>query len=551
VAVAPAQEDDEQPLNTLRPAIMSVACWRLDDQRFDFDSSFILPGAATDFENLAVMHGDYADSPMSLFGHADPVGSDDYNKKLSGNRARAAYGVLTRDLDLWEKLYNEHDWGLKSTQLILQELERLEAEEAKADEADDDSSSDSAADADDADDADEEETGSFPVNGKDTPAFREAVKRFQQNAGADAGLKVDGIAGPNTRKELYRQYMDVLSSKPDGSPFQVEPSNFLGEGKDKQLKAAVQGCSEFNPVLILSDQLNKQIDEGPEPHVVRNSRNAPNRRVVMFFFPAGFKVDPAKWPCPTATAGSADCRKRFWSDSKTRLKPAAALTRTYGPIARDLDESDSELDAQTEVTQDTFACRFYDRLARRSPCEAGFNEWVVQLLFPGQKTKIEDRTRVAGIAFEAVTSSGAKTTGTSDPSGVVRIRARNKGDTVKLTLHVPHSSSDQAIVDDDPDQQANSDSGSGKTQGEKKKAAEAVVTLTLTDGTLPELIDGDPAERPQAVDSRLLNLGFGKLASPKQPRDPKAALDAYKAMEGADDSDPDAFDKQLRKVYGS
>jgi hypothetical protein len=312
----------------------------------------------------------------------------------------------------------------------------------------------------------------------------------------------------------------------------------------------VQGCSEFNPVLLLSDELNKQIDEGADPHGTRNRRNAPNRRVVMYFFPPGLKVDPQKWPCPIATGGTADCRKRFWSDSKTRLKPDASVTRTYGPIARDVEAEDSELAEQTRVTQDTFACRFYDRLARRSPCEAGFDEWVIQLLFPGTKKKIEDRARVAGVAYEAVTSSGGKSSGTSDANGVVRIRARNQADTVRLTLHVPHSSSDAAIVDDDPNQKANSNSRGNKKQGDEKNK-QATVTLTLQGVAMLELVDGEPSERAAALDSRLLNLGFGALAGGKPGRDPKAALDAYKELEGADDSDPDAFDRNLRKVYGS
>jgi len=32
---------------------------------------------------------DHPACPLSVFGHADPVGSDDYNKALSGRRAMA------------------------------------------------------------------------------------------------------------------------------------------------------------------------------------------------------------------------------------------------------------------------------------------------------------------------------------------------------------------------------------------------------------------------------------------------------------------------------
>ena len=45
----------------------------------------------------------------------DPVGTDTYNKKLSGRRALAIYGMLIRDVDTWEKLYSSpyqgDNWG--------------------------------------------------------------------------------------------------------------------------------------------------------------------------------------------------------------------------------------------------------------------------------------------------------------------------------------------------------------------------------------------------------------------------------------------------------
>jgi len=50
----------------------------------------------------------------AVFGHADPVGDDEYNKTLSGRRAAAVYGLVTRDVDLWDRLYAQpfstDDW---------------------------------------------------------------------------------------------------------------------------------------------------------------------------------------------------------------------------------------------------------------------------------------------------------------------------------------------------------------------------------------------------------------------------------------------------------
>ena len=60
---------------------------------------------------------------MSVFGHADPVGDDNYNKQLSGRRATAVYAVFTRNVDLWEELYANNvsgdSWGFRSLQSML------------------------------------------------------------------------------------------------------------------------------------------------------------------------------------------------------------------------------------------------------------------------------------------------------------------------------------------------------------------------------------------------------------------------------------------------
>src|SRR6202040_1126607 len=41
----------------------------------------------------------YPESPISVFGHADPVGDDEYNKHLSGRRATGIYALLLSSTD--------------------------------------------------------------------------------------------------------------------------------------------------------------------------------------------------------------------------------------------------------------------------------------------------------------------------------------------------------------------------------------------------------------------------------------------------------------------
>src|SRR6476661_6357117 len=84
--------------NLIRSGIFPIACWRIGDIRFHFDSSFVVPEARTEFQTLSRMIKDRTEKsgklrppPLSVFGHADPTGDDEYNKALSGRRAAAIY----------------------------------------------------------------------------------------------------------------------------------------------------------------------------------------------------------------------------------------------------------------------------------------------------------------------------------------------------------------------------------------------------------------------------------------------------------------------------
>ena len=101
--------------NTARVRLIPVACWRVDDVRFAFDSSFVLPNVKDEMKLLAKLIAAHTKAdlqnnnrppPLSIFGHADPVGKDEYNKALSGRRAAAIYGMLTRRDEIWEDLFS-------------------------------------------------------------------------------------------------------------------------------------------------------------------------------------------------------------------------------------------------------------------------------------------------------------------------------------------------------------------------------------------------------------------------------------------------------------
>ena len=267
--------------NTLALPALPLACWRLEAARFAFDSSVVHPDAEPELTLLATMFDTTGGAALSVFGHADPVGDDEYNKALSGRRARAIHALLVREPAVWRDIAGAEAW----------------------------------------------------------PAA--AYTMMEDRTGLPAGTSHDA---------LFRAYMDAICHRADGTAFSVEPTGFLGRGADPGGKADVQGCGELNPILRFS-AADEQALQAPARRTERNERNAPNRRVLVFLFRPGMFVPPALWPCPRASESSSGCRAQQWPDGDHRR---SAQDREH-EYARD---------------RDTFACAFYDRMARRSPCEA-------------------------------------------------------------------------------------------------------------------------------------------------------------------------------------
>jgi hypothetical protein len=244
---------------------------------------------------------------LSVFGHADPVGPDAYNKALSDRRAKAIYSLLISNTDpgsavgLWQQIANDENWGTNQRQTM-------------------------------------------------------------QTA---TGLP-DGTPDSN----LYQAYMHTLCP----ADLNLTQQDFLAQGADPQGKGDYQGCSSFNPVLIFSQQKQNEFQQAVQNNDQagidsRNAANAPNRRVVVLLFRVGSKVDPVKWPCASISASMAACLQRFWSDGQKRRS-------TRKP----------EVDRKYDDTQDTFACRFYDRISSGSPCHKmilhGIGGWDVPPVNP-------------------------------------------------------------------------------------------------------------------------------------------------------------------------
>lgn len=353
--------------NTAHFPLRAIGCWRTDDHRFGFNSSF--PTADLDFidspsggaadsqassgtpsdirAELAMIAdmvgkgGRFFGCPLSVFGHADPVGNDDYNKALSGRRAISIYALLIARGDpglavkLWKQIASHEAWG------------------------------------------------------KD---HREMMQ----------GLT--GMSSSSSGDSLIRAYMQKLCPR----ELVLDPKkDFLGRGADSAGKGDYQGCSEFNPLLIFSKEKQDKYDQAQQGGTEedkntleeRNDENAPNRRVLVLIFPKGSQVLPSKWPCPSASEGVAGCKKRFWADGETRRS-------THLPSQ----------DRKFTDAQDTFACRFHQRISASSVCNQVLPIFCIRLYDP-------DGQFIQNAPYELTLPGRKPIRGSADNRGMVIFRS--------------------------------------------------------------------------------------------------------------------------------
>ena len=195
---------------------------RLTGFLFDTNKTFILPAALTGIRGLASFYAAHPGLKVLVTGHTDTVGPDAANLSLSDERAAAVAAFLVDDVDAWLRHYQgtpgSARWGTREDQHMLAALP---------------------------DGAPPYYAG--PTHGQLDAAPQDAVRRFQ----ADHGLTVDGAPGPQTRRALVTDYMDI-----DGTS--------LPAGTDIQR----HGCGEHHNAVPTPDETDEQA----------------NRRVEVFFF---------------------------------------------------------------------------------------------------------------------------------------------------------------------------------------------------------------------------------------------------------------------------
>jgi len=386
--VAPTHSDKPDTFNTVRHTLITIACKDVPDDHFEFDSSFVGAKARKAF---IALHGTLKrhdfECPLGIWGHADPEGEVDYNQLLSERRAEAVYAILIRDLDTWERLYSSKRarttrggvelgdvWGDNAVRIILKEL-------------------------------------GFEYDEEKQEKLKHAIERYQK-ARKDA---VTGVNDATLRKAIFMEYMQKLCVDANGTPYALSRNDFLGEGGKR---GAFQGCSEFNPQLILAkaeaDMYKKDKQFGRR---LRHQANRDNRRVMIFFFEKGTRIDPDKWPCPRAEEGLEKCKSHLWSDEDARRNTQYDMRRRrFGKQVR------NETDRMSRPEM-TFGCRFYHGIAQRSPCERDLQMFAIQLLMDAPKEQRHDGPRqipVPNMRFVAML-------GQSTQSAVVRGRTSAQG----------------------------------------------------------------------------------------------------------------------------
>nr|MBA2628317.1 hypothetical protein [Gemmatimonadales bacterium] len=494
-------------------------------------------------------------APAALFGHADPEGKDTYNKILSERRARAIYAALRRDVAAWEALFENTQgaagdvWGTRSIQIMLEAL------------------------------------GDFDgaPDGRDGPPTRAAIAQFQAKHAAEQ----PGPKGLNTqpfRKVLFKAYMDFLCRRPvagapakpsaPGTPpapaaleqYSMTSPDFITHGRS-QTKGDFQGCSSFNPQLILSQSELDGLDDGTdESKEARHAAHAPNRRVLIFLFRPGTQVDPARWPCPTAAEGIQGCIDRFWSDGKVRRGTHFVdHRRRFGghvPASKAvLDPANADLAARMAKPETTFGCRFYHGIAVGSACERDLKVWLVRLTVFAKPNDNVRRNRAEANQVKRVplvqaryvvtageTRDAAVIRGTTTDDGVLMIPLFDED--VNMVLKVDAYEALFGPVFKDPKAVPAPPAPATTTDPDAFPDEADFLSIRLSGGALKRAIkqgpDRDPdfdpddpppdqAESDLGVRQRLFNLGFGPaLFADFGPAELSAAVLAFKLEQARD-----------------
>jgi outer membrane protein OmpA-like peptidoglycan-associated protein len=278
-----------------------VVMARMRGMLFDTNKSFLLPTALKSLRKMREIYEATRPSQLLIVGHTDTTAEPDINDPLSVERARSTRAYLQDDVDTWLKNYDVSGparWGAREDRLMITQamgfVERVQNEDI--------------------------------------------VEWFQRTR----KLKVDGKPGPEARRQLITEYM------------QLDGVNLIA---DQQLNLVIEthGAGENFPLKDTGFELDSQAADEQE--------DVFDRRVEMFFFDSEFGVVPA----PGAANGSEylEWRRRAAEDNDFVAGPLAPTAVTLIEVKDVFFRTDSAVAQQNLVCPSVFALALAFAKARR------------------------------------------------------------------------------------------------------------------------------------------------------------------------------------------
>ena len=244
----------------LRPP---VAVARMHGMYFDTNKCFLLPGAVASLKRLVETRTAHPNSEVLIVGHTDTAGSEAFNLDLSADRADALKAFLRDDADTWLAWYDEgvresKRWGRHEDLLMIDAL--VPEEEFGGDS--------------------HVEAYQQWHNGEAPDARMDDEVPGRSRPDGWEELKVDGILGPKTRRQLILDYMNL-----DGTSLPAD------------VRIVTYGCGEYFPLEGENDEVAEDAKDGEDV--------PSDRRAEVFLFARPFGILP---PVPGVGEGASSKR---------------------------------------------------------------------------------------------------------------------------------------------------------------------------------------------------------------------------------------------------